>query len=73
MPTLLYSIRIDDTIKKMMEEMDDEPWQEEIRRLVEDTVREKHKRKLLERARKRAKTGKKGVPAAGLIREDRDA
>jgi hypothetical protein len=57
----------------MMEEMDDEPWQEEIRRLVEDTVREKHKQKLLERARERANTGKKGVPAAGLIREDRDA
>jgi hypothetical protein len=73
MPTLVYSIRIDDTTKKMMEEMDDEPWQEEIRRLVEDTVREKHKQKLLERARERANTGKKGVPAAGLIREDRDA
>lgn len=56
-----------------MEEMDEVAWQEEIRRLVEETVRKKQKARLLARARERARTGRKGAPAAEQIREDRDA
>ncbi len=58
----------------MMEEMDDVNWQTEIKQIVEKTIRERKKQRILARAQERWKTQ---VPnergAAIMIREDRDA
>jgi len=58
----------------MMEEMDDVNWQTEIKQIVEKTIRERKKQRILARAQERWKTQ---VPnergAAVMIREDRDA
>ena len=58
----------------MMEEMDDINWQAEIKQIVEKTIKERKKQRILARAQGRWKSQ---VPnergAAEMIREDRDA
>lgn len=58
----------------MMKNMDDVNWSEEIRGIVERTVKEKAKSRLLARAAERRKHMKNlSKSAAEIIREDRDA
>jgi len=57
----------------MMEEMKEINWQEEIRRAVEELVRNKNREKLLAEAKEIRKEMKISVSSAELIREDRDA
>jgi len=71
--TSVYSIRIDTRVRKMIEEMPDQNWQEEIRTIVEQSVKKKRKDYLLSRARDNQHTLITGMPAAQAIREDRDA
>ncbi len=74
MSTNVYSIRIDDRVRRMMDEMNDVNWQAEIRQSVERTVREKKKHKLLEEAKELWKDQiPNKVGAAEMIRVDRDA
>ena len=57
-----------------MEEMDDINWQAEIKQIIEQTVKERKKQKILVRAEERWKSqipNERG--AAKMIREDRDA
>lgn len=69
----VYSIRIPVELRKMMEEMRDINWQEEIRKVVEELVKNKRKERLLADAKKIRKDMKADVSASELIREDRDA
>ena len=69
---LLYKYK-DTTGGKMMEEMKEINWQEEIRRAVEELVRNKRREKLLAEAKEIRKEMKISVSSAELIREDRDA
>jgi hypothetical protein len=70
----VYSIRLPENICQMMKNMDDVNWSEEIRGLVERTVKEKAKSRLLARAAERRKHMKNlSKSAAEMIREDRDA
>jgi len=69
----VYSIRLPVELRKMMEEMKEVNWQEEIRSVVEELVRNKSKERLLAEAREIRKSMKAEVSAAGLMREDRDA
>jgi len=69
----VYSIRIDSRIRKMIDELDDPSWQDEVRAFIERLARKKRKAQLLERARELHKKMEEGLPAAGIIREDRDA
>ena len=74
MSTCVYSIRLDDRVRHMMEEMSDVNWQAEIRQSVERMVREKKKHRFLAEAeglRKKMKTI--DISAAEMIREYRDA
>lgn len=71
--TSVYSIRIDTRVRKMIEEMPDQNWQEEIRTFIEQSVKKKRKEYLLSRARENQHTLISGMPAAQAIREDRDA
>jgi hypothetical protein len=71
--TSVYSVRIDAKIRKMIEEMPDENWQEEIRTFIEQSVKMKRKEFLLSRARENQQALIAGMPAAQAIREDRDA
>lgn len=74
MSTSVYSIRLDEHVRRMMDDMSDIDWQAEIRQAVERMVREKKKQRLLAKAeelRKHQKPNKIG--AAAMIREDRDA
>lgn len=71
MTKVVYSIRISEEVKKMMECIDLN-WQEELREVVEDRVREEYKKRLLNKARELRKKMKTSVSAAELIREDRD-
>ena len=74
MSTNVYSIRIDDRIRRMMDEMNDVNWQAEIRQSVERMVREKKKQKLLAESKDLWKDQiPNKVGAAEMIREDRDA
>ena len=74
MSTNVYSIRIDDRGRRMMDEMNDVNWQAEIRQSVERMVREKKKQKLLEEAKELWKDQiPNKVGAAEMIKEDRDA
>jgi len=74
MSTNVYSIRIDDRVRRMMDEMNDVNWQTEIRQSVERMVREKKKKRLLEEAKELWKDQiPNKVGAAEMIREDRDA
>jgi len=70
----VYSIRIREDVRRMMEEMSDINWQAEIRQMVEELVRERRKQRILARAQERRKQMKNiCVGAAEMIREDRDA
>ena len=69
----VYSIRVPVELRKMMEEMKEVNWQEEVRRVVEELVRNKSKERLLAEAKEIRESMKAGVGAAELIREDRDA
>jgi len=74
MTTNVYSIRLEKEIRQMMEEMDDVNWQNEIKQIIEKTVKEHKKQRILARAQSRWKDqvpNEKG--AAEMIREDRDA
>ena len=74
MPTEVYSIRLPEDIRKMMDEMSDVNWQAEIRETIEKTVRDKNKQRLLARMQERWEHQRPNeVGAAAMIREDRDA
>ena len=70
-PTSVYSIRIDSRVRKMIDEIGG-AFPEEIRALIEDTVRKRRKELLLARAQARLDTGRTDMSAAYSIREDRD-
>ena len=69
----VYSIRVPVELRKMMEEMKEINWQEEIRMRVEELVKNKSKERLLAEAKEIRKDMKAKVSAAELIRDDRDA
>jgi uncharacterized UPF0146 family protein len=69
----VYSIRVPVELRKTMEELKEINWQEEIRRLVEELVKNKSKERLLADAKEIRKDMKADVSAAELIRADRDA
>jgi hypothetical protein len=75
MATSVYSIRLDDHVRHMMDEMRDVNWQAEIREAVEKMVREKKKKHhfLVEARQLRMKMLPIESSAAEMIREDRDA
>jgi hypothetical protein len=74
MATCVYSIRLDDRVRRMMDEMGNVNWQAEIREAVEKMVREKKKHHFLAEARQlRMKMLPIERSAAEMIREDRDA
>ncbi len=68
----VYSIRVPVELRKMMEELKEINWQEEIRQLVEELVKNKSKESLLADAKEIRKAMKVDVSAAELIRADRD-
>jgi len=69
----VYSIRVPVKLRKMMEEMKEVNWQEIIRTMVEELVKDKSKERLLAEAKEIRKEMKVDVSAAELIRADRDA
>ena len=69
----VYSIRIPAELRKMMQEMAEINWQEEIRCLLEEFVQNKRKERLLAKAKALRKEMKAETSASVLIREDRDA
>jgi hypothetical protein len=71
--TSVYSIRIDSRVRKMIDKLNDPSWQDEIRTLIERSVRKKRKAQILARAREARRSLGEGPPAADSIREDRDA
>lgn len=71
--TSVYSIRIDSRVRKMIDELDDPTWQDELRAFIERSVRRRRKAQLLARAREAHRSLSEGPPAADLIREDRNA
>jgi hypothetical protein len=71
--TSVYSVRIDARVRKIIEEINDPLWQEEIRALIERSARKKRKAQILARAREAHRSLKEGLPAAESIRADRDA
>jgi hypothetical protein len=74
MSTSVYSIRLPDSICQLMKYMDDVNWPDEIREIVEMTVKERAMERLLARAEERGKRLKKiDKSVAEMIREDRDA
>jgi len=74
MSTNVYSIRLDDRVRHVMDEMSDVNWQAEIRQTVERMVREKKKQRLLAEARELLEQQTPSeISAAEMIREDRDA
>jgi hypothetical protein len=74
MSTAVYSVRIDDRVRRMMDEMSDVNWQGEIKQTVERMVREKKKERLLAEAQELWKHQEpNAIGAAEMIREDRDA
>lgn len=74
MSTAVYSIRLESEVRRMMDEMSEVDWQAEIREMVEAMVRDKKKKRLLDRAEARWKDQVESPEgAASMIREDRDA
>jgi hypothetical protein len=70
----VYSIRIGEDVRHMMDEMPDVNWQAEIRHMVERMVRERKKAKLLNEAQELwNRQASNEIGAAAMIREDRDA
>ncbi len=68
----VYSIRVPVKSRKMMEEMKEVNWQEVIRTMVEELVKDKSKERLLAEAKGIRKEMKVDMSAAELIRADRD-
>lgn len=68
----VYSIRIPVKFRKMMDEMDDVNWQEEIRQLSIKLIQKKAKKKLLKDA-EILREKMKDIESASLIREDRNS
>lgn len=68
----VYSIRIPMKFRKMMDEMEEVNWQEEIRQLTIKLIREERKKKLLKDA-ERLRTKMKDQKSAEFIREDRNS
>lgn len=68
----VYSIRIPVKFRKMMDEMEEVNWQEEIRQLTIKLIREERKKKLLQDA-ERLRTKMKDLKSAEIIREDRNS
>jgi len=72
MSTNVYSVRIPKEIKKAMERLKEINWQDEIRKLITQKVKEESKKRLLLEAKVlRAKMKSSNI--AEIIREDRDA
>ena len=71
MSTTTYSVRIPKEIRKAMEKMKDVNWQEEIRKMIIERVREEAKRRLLEEARE-LREKMRSSKITEMIREDRD-
>ena len=71
--TSVYSIRIDSQVRKLIDDVNDPAFQEEVRMMIEQLARQKRKAELLRRARQIQMTVKEGPSAANIIREDRDA
>ena len=67
----VYSIRIPAQFRKMMDEMDDVNWQEEIRQLTIRLIREESKKRLLKDAETMREMMME-VESSALIREDRE-
>ncbi|WP_457590335.1 type II toxin-antitoxin system VapB family antitoxin [Geoglobus sp.] len=72
MSTTTYSVRIPREVREAMERMGDVNWQEEIRRMIIERVREEAKRRLLDEA-KELRSRMKSSEITKMIREDRDA
>ncbi len=72
MSTTVYSIRIPKEIRDAMEKTKDIDWQEEIRKMIIERVRQETKRRLLKEARELRKK-MKSSNISEMIREDRDA
>jgi uncharacterized UPF0146 family protein len=70
--TIVYSVRIPPDLRRIMEEMKEVNWQEEIRTKIEELVREKNKQRLLAEARELRAEMKGETKASELIRVDRD-
>jgi len=74
MSTSVYSIRLESDVRRMMDEMSEVDWQAEIRDMVEAMVRDKRKKRLLDRAEARWNEQVESPEgAASMIREERDA
>ncbi len=70
----VYSVRLPDNICQLMKDMDDVNWSDEIREIIEKTVKDRAMERLLARAEERGKRLKKiDKSVAEMIREDRDA
>ncbi len=67
----VYSIRIPVRFRKIMDEMDDVNWQEEIRQLTIKLIQEKSKKRLLKNVEGLRKQ-MKDIESVKLIRDDRD-
>lgn len=70
--SVVFSVRIPQDLRRMMEEMKEVNWQEEIRMKIEELVREKNKERILAEARSVRAEMKGGGRASELIRADRD-
>ncbi len=69
----VYSIRIPTKFRKIMDEMGDVNWQEEIREVTLELIKEKNKKRLLKESKEIRKAMENDIESAALIREDRDA
>ncbi len=69
----VYSIRIPVKFKKIMNQMNDVNWQEEIRNNTIKLIKNKSKKRLLKDAKQLRESMKNDVESATLIREDRNA
>ena len=69
----VYSIRIPVKYRKMMDEMEDINWQEEIREITLELIKKKSKKRLLKEAQDLRKQMKSEFESAVLIRDDRNA
>ncbi|MEN6592558.1 MAG: hypothetical protein ABFC12_04865 [Methanobacterium sp.] len=56
-----------------MDEMEDVNWQEEIRKVTLELIKEKNKKRLLNESKEIRKAMENDIESAALIREDRDA
>lgn len=71
MTKVVYSIRIPEEVKKMMDAIDVN-WQEELRELIEKRVREEYRKMLLRKGKELREKMRTSVSAAELIRVERD-